>query len=285
MVETVSVLRMFLTDKENKEALISLIDVKYGISFILSLFALFFVFFKQSNELAIHLREKHSKGIKSTQIPTLISAWERRIPLQILRCPICDFQDDEPGVALDHAAEHIHVFALRSLPWPPNEDLYCEEDDSDNDDHDYFKRYPYFDTNSSRSAMSSNSSVPSSEITDLEIRESPDFDSQKRLTEDTLYDITQQTTKHEYTSGWLEILGTDIGALSPTLAYATSYHDLGSWPRGVYPNSFRGYFIPAAGINRQVIQADICRYLGNNAVVKPGYHDVSLPFAKRVLSF
>lgn len=236
--------------------------------------------FKQSNELANHLREKHSKGIKPTQIPTLISAWESRIPLQILRCPICEFQDDEPGVALDHVAEHIHVFALRSLPWPPNEDSYGEEDDSDNDNLDYFKRYPYFDTNSSRSAISSNSSVPSSERTDLESCESPDFDGQKRLTEDTLRDFTQQTTKHEDTSGWLEILRTDIGAPSPALAHATSHHDV-----EVYRNSFREYFIPAAGINREVIQADICRYLGNDALVKPGYNDVSLPFVKRVLSF
>ncbi|KAI9814528.1 MAG: hypothetical protein M1832_005708 [Thelocarpon impressellum] len=30
------------------------------------------------------------------------------------------------------------------------------------------------------------------------------------------------------------------------------------------------YFLPGDGIAREVIQADICRYLGNNALVKPG---------------
>ena len=34
------------------------------------------------------------------------------------------------------------------------------------------------------------------------------------------------------------------------------------------------YFLPANGIARQVISADICRYLGNDALVKPGDHQV-----------
>ncbi|KAJ5104542.1 hypothetical protein NUU61_001889 [Penicillium alfredii] len=32
------------------------------------------------------------------------------------------------------------------------------------------------------------------------------------------------------------------------------------------------YFIPGDGISREVIQADICRYLGNDALVRPGSH-------------
>ncbi|OBT70356.1 hypothetical protein VE03_00304 [Pseudogymnoascus sp. 23342-1-I1] len=32
------------------------------------------------------------------------------------------------------------------------------------------------------------------------------------------------------------------------------------------------YFVPAAGIDREVITTDICRYLGNDALVKPGTH-------------
>lgn len=42
------------------------------------------------------------------------------------------------------------------------------------------------------------------------------------------------------------------------------------------------YFIPGDGISREVIQADICRYLGNDALVRPGNHGVRrlfyLPF-------
>lgn len=37
------------------------------------------------------------------------------------------------------------------------------------------------------------------------------------------------------------------------------------------------YFIPGDGISREVIQADICRYLGNDALVKPGTHNVGNP--------
>ena len=33
------------------------------------------------------------------------------------------------------------------------------------------------------------------------------------------------------------------------------------------------YFLPANGIARQVITADVCRYLGNDALVKPGNDD------------
>lgn len=36
------------------------------------------------------------------------------------------------------------------------------------------------------------------------------------------------------------------------------------------------YFIPGDGISREVIQADICRYLGNDALVRPGNHGVRL---------
>ncbi|KAK2868018.1 hypothetical protein FQN49_003246, partial [Arthroderma sp. PD_2] len=32
------------------------------------------------------------------------------------------------------------------------------------------------------------------------------------------------------------------------------------------------YFIDQDGISREVIQADICRYLGRDALVRPGTH-------------
>ncbi len=33
------------------------------------------------------------------------------------------------------------------------------------------------------------------------------------------------------------------------------------------------YFVPRDGIDREVITADICRYLGNDALVRPGTHN------------
>jgi hypothetical protein len=35
------------------------------------------------------------------------------------------------------------------------------------------------------------------------------------------------------------------------------------------------YFLPRDGIDREVIQADICRYLGNDALVRPGTYEVT----------
>ena len=34
------------------------------------------------------------------------------------------------------------------------------------------------------------------------------------------------------------------------------------------------YFVPGAGIDREVITTDICRYLGPDALVKPGVYKV-----------
>lgn len=36
----------------------------------------------------------------------------------------------------------------------------------------------------------------------------------------------------------------------------------------------KDYFIPKDGIDREVITADICRYLGNDALVRPGSYEV-----------
>jgi hypothetical protein len=36
------------------------------------------------------------------------------------------------------------------------------------------------------------------------------------------------------------------------------------------------YFVPRDGIDREVITADICRYLGNDALVRPGTYEVCL---------
>lgn len=35
------------------------------------------------------------------------------------------------------------------------------------------------------------------------------------------------------------------------------------------------YFVPKDGIDREVITADICRYLGNDALVRPGVYEVT----------
>ena len=36
------------------------------------------------------------------------------------------------------------------------------------------------------------------------------------------------------------------------------------------------YFVPKDGIDREVITADICRYLGDDALVRPGAYEVHI---------
>jgi hypothetical protein len=51
--------------------------------------------------------------------------------------------------------------------------------------------------------------------------------------------------------------------------------DLQSQRREEPPSRYQEYFLPGEDINREVIQYDICRYLGNDATVRPGqYSDV-----------
>lgn len=50
------------------------------------------------------------------------------------------------------------------------------------------------------------------------------------------------------------------------------------------PERQNEYFIPGEGISREVIQADICRYLGNDALVRPGNHNVRPTFVNAIPS-
>lgn len=47
-------------------------------------------------------------------------------------------------------------------------------------------------------------------------------------------------------------------------------------PSNAPSNRQNEYFIPRDGIDREVITADICRYLGNDALVRPGTYEVRL---------
>jgi len=52
--------------------------------------------------------------------------------------------------------------------------------------------------------------------------------------------------------------------------------DLQSQRREESSSRYQEYFLPSEDINREVIQYDICRYLGNDATVRPMQHsDVS----------
>jgi hypothetical protein len=44
------------------------------------------------------------------------------------------------------------------------------------------------------------------------------------------------------------------------------------------------FFVPGTGIDREVITTDICRYLGNDALVKPGPYQVRESGLRRCLT-
>ncbi|KAH0530799.1 hypothetical protein TsFJ059_005383 [Trichoderma semiorbis] len=109
-----------------------------------------------------HIRVVHSSTINEEQYSTLIPESAIPVPAGISCCPLCNSNGpaDSP-VLLNHIAEHLHSFALRSLPWPGREFLHTnldEQDDDDDDpddlddgDHDaysYFLYNDYFDQGS-----------------------------------------------------------------------------------------------------------------------------------------
>lgn len=107
-----------------------------------------------------HLRVVHSDTINEEQYSTLIPESAIPVPAGISCCPLCNSNGpaDSP-VLLNHIAEHLHSFALRSLPWPGRESLHTNFDEQDDDDPDglddgdddadnYFVYNDYFDQGS-----------------------------------------------------------------------------------------------------------------------------------------
>ncbi|KAL4780809.1 hypothetical protein BJX76DRAFT_34859 [Aspergillus varians] len=146
------------------------------------------VFYEKSAFIE-HLEGSHSRGIKPQQIPMLVSAWKRETSVSIHYCPLCGFEDQDSDAVLNHTAEHLHSFSLRSLPWPPG-----EEESDDGLYNGYYEEHPYFNTGSSVGTESERSrSTMSSEQRNLE--ELPAMGSggetteNNRLTEEKIRDI------------------------------------------------------------------------------------------------
>ncbi|KAK2053266.1 hypothetical protein LY76DRAFT_524943, partial [Colletotrichum caudatum] len=76
------------------------------------------VIFPSVDTFLHHLREAHSESINEEQYSTIVAGAARPVPPGICRCPLCESSGpaDSPDL-LDHIAEHLHDFALRSLPW------------------------------------------------------------------------------------------------------------------------------------------------------------------------
>lgn len=171
--------------------------------------------FRESSDFSAHVKQDHSKGIKPQQIPMLLSAWRCKIALEISTCPLCRFEGDNQNAVLDHIAEHVHSFSLRSLPWAPREG--SEEENDEEEYGTYFKHHPYFDIHSSRSELSSNSPGMSSVITDTGSFAVDDFENpaespdqqQVELTEGLLDQVPYGVSGQVNTSDWLAMLSND----------------------------------------------------------------------------
>jgi hypothetical protein len=62
----------------------------------------------------------------------LKSVCKRSVPAKISSCPLCAWPATEDGevdrtALIDHIAEDVHVFSLRSLPWPQDGESESEE--------------------------------------------------------------------------------------------------------------------------------------------------------------
>lgn len=69
-----------------------------------------------------HLRTQHGEVVPEDQIPIFITMSAYTAPPSLVSCPLCppspSHEEPDADALLDHAAEHVHSFSLRSLPWP-----------------------------------------------------------------------------------------------------------------------------------------------------------------------
>jgi hypothetical protein len=172
--------------------------------------------FGESADFSAHLEQQHGKGIRPGQIPMLLSSWRRKVPFNISACPLCSFQSDDQNALLDHTAEHIHSFSLRSLPWAPRESLPEDDEEEEEEDGTFFKEHAYFDVNSCWSEPSASSPGGSNLATDSESIAGSDstasFHSvheQQQLTEGLLSQMPQTLLGQAGTSDWLDSLAPD----------------------------------------------------------------------------
>jgi len=63
-----------------------------------------------------HMHKMHQPVLLSSQLSSLSEVSQRRM-LEVLYCPLCAYTTDISVSNIDHIAEHLHAFALRSLPW------------------------------------------------------------------------------------------------------------------------------------------------------------------------
>lgn len=88
--------------------------------------------------LTKHIRNSHADAVSDEHIAAAIHTASGPTPFGVSGCPLCDTTGtSDSNMLFDHIAEHMHAFALQSLPWP-----------DDARSADYFSRNDYFDDES-----------------------------------------------------------------------------------------------------------------------------------------
>lgn len=73
--------------------------------------------FETSEEWATHMSNLHHEMLAKIQSSAL-SKLSTRVMLPPVSCPLCGYSTSHPSAVLDnHIAQHLHSFALKSLPW------------------------------------------------------------------------------------------------------------------------------------------------------------------------
>jgi hypothetical protein len=79
--------------------------------------------FPTAAEFVSHCQESHGETISPEQMDLLVDTCRNAAVLDVSSCPLClwpgETKSADPASLLDHIAEHIHEFSLRSLPWGP----------------------------------------------------------------------------------------------------------------------------------------------------------------------
>ncbi|OGM44697.1 hypothetical protein ABOM_007418 [Aspergillus bombycis] len=169
--------------------------------------------FRDPSAFRMHLEDQHGRGIKPHRIPMLLTAWRRKVPWELTHCPLCGFANDDHDLVLDHSAAHVHSFSLRSIPWGAS-DILEDGDCDDDDDGNYFNKYPYFNIENSCSDSSSN--APGTGSSDASSQGLPDLDFEQpknvphdgkvQLTVSSVEQVAGELRGPEIAKSWLAML-------------------------------------------------------------------------------
>ena len=82
--------------------------------------------YHDSTSLVSHLQEQHPGAVNDRD--SFAEACKTTAPPLIVSFLFCTWVEDQAEnvsleMILDHVAEHVHAFSLRSLPWATNADL------------------------------------------------------------------------------------------------------------------------------------------------------------------